>query len=63
MIETSLERIWELYGNKYRFLVIASIEARNLIESVAEGRIDSVQNPYRLGLMRVLRGEVDTSAE
>jgi len=57
MIEASLEKIWERYGNKYRFLVLASFESRELIEAVAEGKIDVIDNPYRLGLEKVLRGE------
>ncbi len=59
MKETSLEKIWEHYENKYKFLVSASREARRLIEDVAEGRIDAVENPYRLGLLRAIRGDAE----
>lgn len=59
MIETSLEKIWELYTNKYSFLVKASRETRRLIEAVSEGRIDTIENPYRLGLERTIRGEAE----
>lgn len=55
MKEVSLERIWELYGNKYRFLVSASLVARELIEAVAEGRVDAIENPYSLGLSKALQ--------
>lgn len=63
MQETSLEKIWERYENKYHFLAMASRETRRLIEEVAEGRIDVVENPYRLGLARALRGEVEEKEE
>lgn len=59
MEEISLERVWERYENKYRFLVMASRETRRLIEAVAEGRIDVVENPYQLGLARTIRGETE----
>lgn len=59
MEEVSLEKVWERYENKYRFLVMASRETRRLIEAVAEGRIDVVENPYRLGLARTIRGEAE----
>lgn len=63
MQEISLEKIWEHYENKYRFLAMASREARRLIEEVAEGRIDAVENPYLLGLARTLRGEAEEKEE
>ncbi|MBD3286266.1 hypothetical protein GF359_06945 [candidate division WOR-3 bacterium] len=63
MIETSLEKIWDKYGNKYRFLILASMESRDLIESIAEGKIDVVENPYRLGLLKALRGETESGGE
>jgi hypothetical protein len=59
MDEVSLERVWERYENKYRFLVVASRETRRLIEAVAEGRIDMIEDPYRLGLARTIRGEAE----
>lgn len=58
MINSSLERIWERYKNKYMFLARASVETRQLIEDMVEGRIDVVENPYQLGLDRTLRGEI-----
>ncbi len=57
MIDSSLEKIWERYINKYRYLAKASVETRQLIEDMVEGRIDVVENPYQLGLDRTLRGE------
>jgi len=63
MIEISLEKIWERYENKYRFLVLASKETRRLIEAVNEGRLDAVDNPYRLGLERTLRGDAEGQPE
>lgn len=63
MQEISLEKIWERYENKYYFLAMASREARRLIEEVAEGRIDVVENPYSLGLARTLRGEAEEKQE
>ncbi|MBN2379188.1 hypothetical protein JXM67_05245 [candidate division WOR-3 bacterium] len=62
-MEPTLEKIWELYGNKYRYLVLASLEARKLIEAVAEGKIDTIDNPYILGLQRTIRGEKDLNLE
>lgn len=59
MIETSFERIWEKYPNKYKFLIKASRETRRLIQAVNEGKIDVVENPYRLALQRTLRGEAE----
>ncbi|GEM_PF-1814826 len=59
MIDTTLEKIWERYQNKYRFLVLASRETRKLIEAVAEGRIETIDNPYRLGVLRTIRGEAE----
>lgn len=58
MIDSSLEKIWERYTNKYRFLAKAATETRQLIEDIVEGRIDVVENPYQLGLERTLRGEI-----
>lgn len=63
MKDITLERIWDRYGNKYQFLVRASRETRRLIESVAEGRIESVENPYSLGLARTIREEVEEEPE
>lgn len=64
MKEVSLERIWDQYGNKYVFLVSASRETRQLIEAISEGRIDTVENPYRLGLMKAMQeGDKEESNE
>ena len=57
MIDSSLEKIWERFGNKYRYLAKASKDTRQLIEDIVEGRMDVVENPYQLGLDRTLRGE------
>jgi len=60
MTEITLERIWERYGNKYIFLALASKETRKLIEAISEGKIDTVDNPYRLGIQKAFRGDTDT---
>ena len=51
-----IEKIWEKFENKYKALVIISLEARRLMEEASEQNIEIEKNIYVKAINNVLKG-------
>lgn len=58
MKEASIEKLWKMFDNKYQGIVVASKEARRILEAISNGEIEINENPYFYALRRVLSGQV-----
>ncbi len=51
-----IEKIWEKFDNKYKALVIMSMEARRLFYRLAEQGIEKKEHIYYQAIINVLKG-------
>lgn len=58
MRRTDIEKLWKKFDNKYQGIVVASREARRILEAINNGEIEVKENPYLYALRRVLSGQV-----
>lgn len=54
----SIEKLWQVYPNKYLALNIVALETRRLIDAISRDEIQLPTNPYEYALHRLLRGEL-----
>ena len=53
-----IERVVEMFGNRYVALNLAAQEVRKIIESINRGDVQMPGSPYYQGLRRLIEGEV-----
>ncbi len=58
MKRIDIEKLWKRFDNKYQGIVVASQEARRILEAINNGEIEVKENPYLYALRRVLSGQV-----
>lgn len=55
----SLEKIWQVYPNKYQALNVAALEARRVIEGLNKGELQPGRNIYEHSLERLVNSEIN----
>jgi hypothetical protein len=58
MKHLSLEKIWDLYPNKYQALNVASLEARRVIDGLHKGDVQMSKNIYEHSLEMLVHDEI-----
>ena len=53
-----IEKILEVFGNRYIALDIASLEVRKIIEAMNRGDLEMAGSPYYESLRRLIAGEI-----
>ena len=53
-----IEKILEVFGNRYIALDVASLEVRRLIEQINRGSLEMKGSPYYESLRRLIDGEI-----
>ena len=56
---TPIEKILKKFDNKYKALVIISLEARRLMEQALEHNIEIEENIYLKAMKNVLKGLIE----
>jgi hypothetical protein len=54
----SLEKIWQIYPNKYQALNVAALEARRVIDGLSKGDVQLSRNIYEHSLDRLVSSEI-----
>jgi len=53
-----IEKILEVFGNRYIALNVASLEVRRIIEQINRGSLEMRRSPYYESLRRLIDGEI-----